>query len=67
MIDELETDPKRHPKKHGKLKSARAVRLRYSDGVTWRAVYTIDEIARVVLIIGLGPHDRAYDDAERRI
>jgi mRNA-degrading endonuclease RelE of RelBE toxin-antitoxin system len=67
LIDELEIDPKRHPKKHGRLKSARAARLRYSDSVTWRAVYTIDEVARVVLIIGLGPHDRAYDDAERRI
>ena len=67
LIDELEVDPKRYPKKHGKLKSARAAPLRYMQNVTWRAVYTIDEDARVVLILGLGPHDQAYDDAERRI
>ena len=67
LIDELETNPKRYPKKRGKLKSARSAPLRYSKTVTWRAVYTVDEVARVVLVIGLGPHDQAYHEAEHRI
>jgi mRNA-degrading endonuclease RelE of RelBE toxin-antitoxin system len=67
LISELEIDPKRYPKKQGKLKSARAAPLRYSKAVTWRAVYTVDDVARVVLMIALGPHDQAYHEAEHRI
>lgn len=66
-LDELEIDPKRYPKKQGRLRAARALPLRYSQSVVWRMVYTIDERARVVRIVGLGPHDRAYEEAERRI
>ena len=67
LINELESNPKRYPKKQGKLKSARSAPLRYSKAVTWRAVFTVDEVARVVLVIALGPHDQAYDEAEHRI
>jgi hypothetical protein len=67
LIDDLETNPKRHPKKRGELKTARAAPLRYADGISWRAVYVIDEHARLVTILSLGPHDEAYEDAKRRI
>jgi hypothetical protein len=41
--------------------------VRFADGVEWRAVYTLDEAQRHVLILSLGPHDEAYADARRRI
>jgi mRNA-degrading endonuclease RelE of RelBE toxin-antitoxin system len=67
LVDELERDPKRNPKKSGRLSAARAASLRFADGIAWRLVYTIDEQNRVVTIAGLGPHDVAYADAIRRL
>jgi hypothetical protein len=61
----LELDPKRFPKKHGRLKGARAAPLTFR-GTAWRAVFTLDETARIVRVWALGPHDRAYDEAVRR-
>jgi hypothetical protein len=63
----LASNPKQFPKKSGKLKDARATHLRFADGVEWVAVYSIDEKNRVVRVLSLGPHDRAYEDAEKRI
>ena len=62
----LASDPKRFPKKQGKLKDARAADVRFGAFV-WRAVYTIDEDEHSVRVLSLGPHDRAYEDAEKRI
>ncbi|MBC5809376.1 MAG: type II toxin-antitoxin system RelE/ParE family toxin [Candidatus Eremiobacteraeota bacterium] len=67
LIDNLAINPKQYPKKQGKLKTARAAPLHYSDGVTWRAVYIVDDAARTVFVIALGPHDTAYQQAVRRI
>src|SRR5947209_12989992 len=41
LILALEIDPKQFPKKHGKLGNARAVEIRFNDGVEWRAVYVL--------------------------
>ena len=38
-----------------------------ADGVEWVAVYEIDEAKRQVRVLSLGPHDRAYEDAQKRI
>jgi hypothetical protein len=67
LIEELKRDPKRHPKKSGDLRSARAAPLRFADGAAWRAVYTVDEESRTVMIASLGPHDVAYAEAKRRL
>jgi mRNA-degrading endonuclease RelE of RelBE toxin-antitoxin system len=67
VIQTLRDDPKIYPKKGGRLKDARAVRLRFRDGVAWRAVYTIHESMSVVFILSIGPHDTAYAEAKRRI
>ncbi|GAC1548103.1 MAG: hypothetical protein NVS2B17_32670 [Candidatus Velthaea sp.] len=67
LIDALEIDPKRFPKKQGRLRDARAARLKFADGVVWRAVFTLDEPARIVRLIALAPHDDAYADAVRRV
>jgi mRNA-degrading endonuclease YafQ of YafQ-DinJ toxin-antitoxin module len=63
----LASDPKQYPKKSGKLKDARAAHVRFADGVEWVAVYEISETKRSVRVLSLGPHDRAYGDAEKRI
>lgn len=62
----LETNPKQFPKKRGKLGGVRAAELRFRDGVVWRAVFSLDEVTRTVLVQALGPHDTAYADAARR-
>ena len=67
LVIALARNPKRFPKKHGKLKEARAAEAHFADGVTWRAVFIVNEEARTVRVIGLGPHDVAYRDAEDRI
>jgi hypothetical protein len=67
LIAALKHDPKRFPKKHGKLKDARASETHFADGVTWRAVFIVNEQARTVRVIALAPHDVAYSDAEDRI
>lgn len=66
MVEDLETDPKRYAKKRGKLADARSYRIRFR-GTAWRAVFTVDDDARVVSIIALDRHDEAYRQAERRI
>ena len=66
LIDDLQSDPKQFSKKAGKLKTARAAPIRFNKA-NWRAVFTLCESERFVLIIALGPHDVAYTDAARRI
>ena len=67
LVRDLQTNPKQFPKKSGKLKTARAAPVSFADGIVWRAVYTLDEAARSVRVIALGPHDDAYADASKRI
>jgi hypothetical protein len=67
LIDTLETNPKQFPKKKGKLKDCRAAEVIYADGVVWRAVFTLDERAHSVFVIALDPHDRAYENAAKRL
>lgn len=67
LVAALEYNPKQFPKKHGKLKDARAADVTFGDGIVWRAVFTLDEEARLVKVLSLGPHDEAYEDAKRRI
>jgi len=66
MIEELERDPKRFPKKSGKLADARAYALRHR-GISWRAVFLVHEERREVEVLSLAPHDEAYAQAERRV
>jgi mRNA-degrading endonuclease RelE of RelBE toxin-antitoxin system len=66
LTDELRLNPKQYPKKRGKLKNTRGADLRFGDGVPWRAVFTIDEAARIVRVISLESHDQAYRSAKRR-
>jgi mRNA-degrading endonuclease RelE of RelBE toxin-antitoxin system len=66
LTEELQTNPKQFPKKQGKLKNRRAADLRFGDGVAWRAVFEIDEAARVVYVTALEKHDEAYRSAKRR-
>jgi len=63
----LETDPKQFPTKAGPLAGCRAAPVRYNRTTVWRCVYEIDEAARVVRILALGPHDAAYKSAARRV
>jgi hypothetical protein len=67
LIDALETNPKQFPKKHGTLRDARATELKFADGVTWRAVFRLDEDTRTVFWLSLDPHDLAYKNARNRI
>jgi hypothetical protein len=66
LLRALETNPKQFKKKRGALRNARAANISYADGITWRAVFTLDENARGVRVLSLSPHDAAYDEAERR-
>ncbi len=66
MIEDLESDPKRFAKKSGDLAEARSYRLSYRSSA-WRAVFVVDDVARVVKIIALDRHDEAYRQASRRI
>jgi hypothetical protein len=65
LISALEANPKQFPKKHGPLKDCRAAPLRFK-GKSFRAVFIINEAARIVLILAIDPHDEAYDRALRR-
>jgi hypothetical protein len=53
--------------KKGALKDARVADLRYNDGITYRAVFTIDEAEHAVDVLALDPHDKAYQVASNRI
>jgi hypothetical protein len=66
LVASLEHDPKKFPKKKGKLKDARAADLKYR-AVTFRAVFVLNEAARVVRVLSLDPHDAAYEKATRRV
>jgi mRNA-degrading endonuclease RelE of RelBE toxin-antitoxin system len=66
LLAALQRDPKAFPKKSGPLHAARAAKLRFR-GAAWRAVFTVDEVRRIVKVWSLGPHDRAYAQAERRL
>lgn len=66
LLRALETNPKQFPKNRGALRHARAADVTYADGITWRAVFTLDDDTRVVRILSLAPHDAAYDEAKRR-
>ena len=66
LLRALETNPKQFPKKRGKLDFVRAAEVRFRGGV-WRAVFYLDESARIVFVQALGPHDIAYADAKRRL
>jgi hypothetical protein len=46
---------------------ARAADVTYADEVVWRAVFVVDEKAKRVRVIALGPHDETYVHAARRI
>lgn len=46
---------------------ARAAPLTFGDGVVWRVVFTLDEAARSVRAIALGPHNDAYADESKRV
>lgn len=63
----LATNPKQFEKKSGKLRPCRAAALSFADGVSWRAVFKLDEPARVVNVLSLAPHDAAYAEAVRRL
>jgi hypothetical protein len=67
LIASLRRDPKQYPKKARPLQNARAARLRFRSREAWRAVFVVDERTRQVSVLSLGPHDRAYDEAVRRI
>lgn len=62
----LETDPKQFPKKRGKLQLARAASLRHG-GVVFRGVFIVREHDRIVRVLALDPHDKAYENAVRRL
>jgi hypothetical protein len=65
LIELLETDPKTHPKKRGKLRAFRAAAIVFRTEV-WRAVFTLNEVHRTVDVVALAPHDDAYREAQRR-
>jgi hypothetical protein len=67
LVASLRRDPKQYPKKSGPLQNARAARVRFRGREAWRAVFVIDERMRGVNVLSLGPHDRAYEDAVRRL
>lgn len=59
MIDDLEVNPKRFPKKKGNFSHTRAYRLRYR-GVQWRALFILDEEQKIVTVFRLVPRNIAY-------
>ena len=65
LVNALRANPKQFPKKHGKLADARSADLKF-ENVTYRAVFTLDEAARIVYVLSLDPHDVAYKKAVRR-
>jgi mRNA-degrading endonuclease RelE of RelBE toxin-antitoxin system len=67
LIARLRRDPKQYGKKAGPLRKVRAANIRFRKREAWRAVFTLDEQTRRVHVVALGPHDRAYQDALRRI
>lgn len=66
VFESLVHDPKRFPKKQGKLSAARSVKIVFNERVAWRLVFTIDEHSHSVRVLSLAAHDKAYLEAERR-
>lgn len=64
--ESLKANPKRYATKVGKLKDARAAKLRYR-GDQWRAIFVIDEDTRTVRWFGLGKRADVYEKTERRL
>jgi hypothetical protein len=65
LFDALKANPKQFRKKRGKLADARSADLKYGD-ITFRAVFTTNEAARIVYVLALDQHDVAYRKATRR-
>jgi len=65
LISALEANPKQFPKKNGPLKECRAAPLKFK-GNSFRAVFILNETARIVFILAIDSHDDAYDKAIRR-
>jgi mRNA-degrading endonuclease RelE of RelBE toxin-antitoxin system len=66
LIRTLEFEPQVYPKKRGKLRACRAASFNVASGV-WRLIFRIKEKQNEVEILALGPHDAAYQAAERRV
>jgi hypothetical protein len=66
LLAALESSPKRFEKKAGKLRDCRAAEITFGNGTAWRAVFELNEAAREVRVLDLGPHDVAYVNAIRR-
>jgi mRNA-degrading endonuclease RelE of RelBE toxin-antitoxin system len=59
LVEQLEENPKRFPKKQGKLKRARAAQLKHLN-VVYRVAFVIEEARRSVRIVACSLHDQAY-------
>lgn len=66
LLEALKENPLQFPTKRGKLKGARAASLRFA-ATSWRLVFVVNVSQRRVRVLSVGPHDVAYDRAERRI
>lgn len=66
LVDALKCDPLQFPTKRGKLKNARAASLKFGSS-TWRAVFVVNVAEHTVRVLSVGPHDVAYERAQRRI
>jgi len=62
----LQSNPKQFEKKRGTLRDLRSAALSYADGIAWRAVFSLDEGARIVRVRSIAPHDVAYKEAKNR-
>ena len=66
LLQLLETEPYKFPKKQGKLRACRAISFNI-DRNAWRLVFRIIEAEDTVEILAIAIHDDAYNSAERRI
>ena len=64
IITALERNPKQFPKKTGSLSHVRAASTKYR-GSAWRIPFVLHEDERVVVILAIAKHDKAYRDASR--
>ncbi len=66
LVEALKRNPLQFPTKRGKLKNARAAGLKFGSS-TWRIVFVVNVAEHAVRILSVGPHDVAYERAQRRI
>jgi hypothetical protein len=66
LFEALEREPKRFPLKRRALAGRRGAPLKYDRTDIWRCVFELDEAARIVRVLALGPHDVAYEEAIAR-